>query len=119
MVRAVGAEQDQSVTGLPFTDAQFFSLLELSRSDLAEVRAAVARQDWPAAKHALAEHMRHRKLPHWDFDKGSVEREADAALAHRFSSIGIEWPFGTNIDWGFNPTTQPGSKWAQNHEWTW
>src|SRR5689334_3129840 len=85
--RTAAALPDQAATGLPFADSQFFSLLELNRSDLADVRTAVTRQDWHAAKHALAEHMRHRKLPHWEFDKGSVEHEADAAIAHRFSSI--------------------------------
>ena len=47
------------------------------------------------------------------------DADAESILAHRLSSIGIEWQFGEAIDWSFNPTTQPGSKWPRNHEWTW
>ena len=113
-------------TGPRLTDAQFFALLDESRPELSEVKAAVAGADWPAAKHALAEHFRTRAMPRWGLDPRAVGREprfrdtgAENALKHRFSSIGIPWQFGEAIDWSFNPTTQPDSKWPRNHEWTW
>src|SRR5665213_2848176 len=63
--------------------------------------------------------MRGRPSPHWKIVPQTYEPVADKALTHRFDSLGIEWQFGENIDWAFNPTTQPDSKWPQNHEWTW
>jgi Heparinase II/III N-terminus/Heparinase II/III-like protein len=101
------------------TDSEFFALLNTNRADLAEVQAAAAREDWTTAKHAFAEHIRARAVPRLQFSKGGREAEAEAALAHRFNSIGIPWHFGDKIDWRFNPTTEPGSKWPANHEWTW
>jgi hypothetical protein len=115
-----------AAVGPRLTDAKFFSMVDVERPELAAVREAVARQDWPAAKRAFAEHLRGRKEPHWTFDPKAVGREkkpnvakAEKALRHQLTSIGIEWPFGGTIDWAFNPTTQPGSKWPANHEWTW
>jgi hypothetical protein len=112
--------------GPRLTDEQFFSMVALDRADLADVRAAVEKADWAAAKHAFAEHLRTRKTPVWTFDPRVVGKDprrrvpgADKALQHRLSSIGIEWAFGESIDWSLNPTTQPDSKWPANHEWTW
>ncbi len=124
---AVAAAPDKpAATGPRLTDAQFFSMLDLERADLAAVSNAVAKSDWAAAKHAFAEHLRDRKTPAWTFDPHSVGKDpkrrvagAEKALRHTFNSIGIEWTFGDAIDWAFNPTTQPGSKWPANHEWTW
>jgi len=122
-----GAEvAGQAVAGPRLSDAQFFSMVDLDRPDLAAVREAAAKQDWTAAKHAFAEHLRARLEPHWTFDPKAVGRarkpnvaQAEKVLRHTLSSIGIEWTFGDAIDWSFNPTTQPGSKWPANHEWTW
>ena len=124
---ASAAEAAKSTaTGPRLTDAQFFSMVDLDRADLAAVRSAVAKADWVAAKHAFAEHLRTRTTPTWTFDPRAVGKDpkrrvsgAEKALQHRFNSIGIEWQFGDKIDWSFNPTTQPGSKWPANHEWTW
>jgi len=33
--------------------------------------------------------------------------------------VGIPYTFGADIDWGFNPTTAPDSRYARDHEWTW
>ncbi len=114
------------VSGPRLVDSEFFSLLDCSRPELAGVRAKVAQSDWAAARHALAEYMRSRPTPKWDIDPRAIGRQADAAtteadqaLTHRFNSLGIEWQFGDAIDWKFNPTTQPDSKWPHNHEWTW
>ena len=112
--------------GPRLSDAQFFSMVDVERPELAGVREAVAKADWPAAKRAFAEHLRTRTSPRWTFDPKAVGRDpkrrherADKALRHTLSSIGIEWSFGETIDWAFNPTTQPDSTWPANHEWTW
>ena len=123
---AVAADKKASTVGSRLTDAQFFSMVDVDRADLAAVKEAVGRSDWKAAKHALAEHMRARTTPTWTFDPRRVGKEkkarvkrADDALQHRLTSIGIEWTFGDAIDWSFNPTAQKDSKWPVNHEWTW
>ena len=126
MAASAAAPAPPAAFGPRLTDAQFFELLDLGRPDLAAVRAAVAQADWAAAKHAFAEHLRNRTAPGWTFDPhraGADPRRrfpgAEKVLAHRLGSIGIEWQFGPAIDWAFNPTTEPGSKWPANHEWTW
>jgi hypothetical protein len=114
-------------TGPRLSDAQFFSMVDLERPGLEAVKVAAGKADWAAAKRAFAQHLRIRESPAWTFDprrvgedrKGRVNPKAEAALEHRLSSIGIEWAFGPEIDWAFNPTTQPDSKWPRNHEWTW
>lgn len=118
--------KEAPATGPRLTDEQLFDMLDLSRPELAAVKAAVDKRDWPAATHALAQYLRERKTPHWNFEshksvRGSEYRnhDADDVMRHRMTSIGIPWQFGEKIDWRFNPTTQPGSKWAANHEWTW
>ena len=123
---AATAAPVETATGPRLTDPQFFQMLDLSRPELAVVKVAVEKSDWPAAKHALAEHLRSRTSPHWTFDPRKVGSDrkpgnsgAENALKHRFNSIGIWWQFGPEIDWAFNPTTQPDSKWPVNHEWTW
>jgi hypothetical protein len=120
------ASSNLPAAGPRLSDPQFFELLDFTRPDLADVRAAVVTTSWPAAKHALAQHMRTRSSPRWPLDSQAVGRdrkhradEAEKALTHRFNSLGIEWQFGETIDWAFNPTTQPGSNWPRNHEWTW
>jgi Heparinase II/III N-terminus/Heparinase II/III-like protein len=112
--------------GPRLSDAEFFAMLDLSRADLAEVKRSVERSDWAGARHALAEHMRTRPSPHWEIDPRAVGHNAnysdpgaEKAMKHLLSSQGIEWQFGETIDWAFNPTTQPDSKWPRNNEWTW
>ena len=123
---ATAATEPSPAAGPRLTDEQFFTLVDVSRPDLAGVKAAIATSDWPAAKHAFAEHLRNRQSPRWGLDPRAVGREprlrgtgAENAIKHRFTSIGIPWQFGDKIDWAFNPTTQPDSKWPRNHEWTW
>lgn len=125
-VRAATPAPAATVAGPRLTDPQFFGLLDLTRPDLAAVSNAAARADWPAATAAFAGHLRTRAKPRWDVDPFAVGRTpkyhngtAADALAHKLHSIGIPWQFGDRIDWTFNPTTQPGSPWPVNHEWTW
>ncbi len=93
---------------------------------LADGSNAWARGDAVGAAVALARHLRTRTVPRWPQDPAAVGRapgastsRARAAMRHRMESIGIPWEFGERIDWAFNPTTQPDSKWPRNHEWTW
>jgi len=124
---AHAAQSEKSaLVGPRLTDEQFFSMVDLGRADLAAVSNAVEKSDWVAAKHLFAAHLRNRKMPSWTFDPRDIGKDpkrrfagAEKALQHRFNSIGIEWTFGETIDWAFNPTTQPNSKWPANHEWTW
>jgi hypothetical protein len=120
------AAKDPAVNGPRVTETEFFAALDLERPELAMVKAAVQRKDSGAARHALSEHLRHRQKPGWEFNPLAIKDDpkyhsgtADRALTHKFSSIGIEWQFGEKIDWAFNPTTQPDSRWPRNHEWTW
>ena len=54
--------------GPRMSDAEFFAALDLDAPGLAGVRAAVKAGDLPAAKQALAAHLRARKNPRWTFD---------------------------------------------------
>jgi hypothetical protein len=110
------------------TDEQLFSALDLARPDLQPVNAAVANHDWPAAKHALAEYYRHRARPLYYIALGEKANPkaqnpdtsvGDRALRHEFMSIGYPHTFGPVIDWHFDKTAEPGSKYAPNNEWTW
>jgi hypothetical protein len=123
---APAAPTPPTTSGPRLTDEELFARVDVSRPDLTDVKAAIVKSDWVAAKHALAEHFRTRQLPSWGLDPSAVGREfnfrdagAENALKHRFTSIGIPWQFGDEIDWAFNPTTQADSKWPRNHEWTW
>src|SRR5262245_59998031 len=66
---AAGAEPSvpTETFGPRLDDATFFSLLDLSRNDLLDVRRAVEQRDWSVAKHTFAEHIRHRALPRLEF----------------------------------------------------
>ena len=113
-------------TGPRLTRANLFAALDLSRPDLAAVSNAVARGDEAGATAALARHLRTRAVPRWEIDPAAIGRDPKAsttkartAMRHRLESIGIPWQFGETIDWSFNPTAQPDSKWPVNKEWTW
>ncbi len=113
----VGAEQGPAAD--PLLDA-----LDLDRPELAEVRSA--RSDPSSARAAFARHLRARSRPLWFFDPSTPPpgsqadiEIADLAMRHTFESVGIRHTFGPEIDWGYNPTTLPGSPDAPDHEWTW
>src|ERR1043166_3719479 len=101
--------------------------LDLDRPDLAAVKDAVNKNDLPEPRRAFAQHLRQRATPKWYFDPShppndlsDAERQtADAAMKHLLTSITHPYQFGQKIDWSFNPTTQPNSDIAVNHEWTW
>lgn len=84
-------------TGPRLSDPQFFALLDLNRPDMAAVKTAVAKSDWPAARHALAEHMRTRTTPNWSnetragrFRRDNAQYRAEDALdgkMHNYEAI--------------------------------
>ncbi len=90
--------------------------LDLTRPDLAALRAAADRQDWPAAKQAWLEHLRARTNPTWTFSRrdreaivklvneqfngfGGSVRGADAALARDFNWLGVRKQLDHDIEW--------------------
>ena len=114
--------------GPRMTDEQLFEALNLEYPGLGEVKAAVAKGDLAAAKRALAQYYRNRQTPKWYFPAGAKAdpkpenpdtARADRVLRHELESIGLRHQFGPEIDWTFDLTTAPGSKYAPNNEWTW
>lgn len=115
--------------GMRMTESELFAALDLTLPGLEQVRAAVESADWQAARSAFADYLRHREHPGWYFDPnnplggGTVGAgditAANDALNKRFTVIGIPHRFEGDIDWAYNPTTQPGSSYASNNEWTW
>jgi hypothetical protein len=120
------AAPQEGIKGPRLTDEQFFSMLDYSRPELGKIRKAVDKHNFALAKELFSNYIRKRTIPRWSFnseeigkDQGYNTAEADKAMTHLLRSIGIDWQFREKIDWSFNPTTQPGSKWPRNHEWTW
>jgi hypothetical protein len=109
--------------------AQLIQALDLSRPELEGVRTAWQKHDLAAARHAFAEHLRARTNVHWrpnaasqsESETSGEQRTADDAVERAFTVVNIryQFPSRTEIDWAFNPTAQPNSKNALNHEWTW
>lgn len=111
-------------------ETDFFEALDLSRPDMAAVRAVFEKGDLPAARAAFVAHLKQRETPKWYFDwrdrppatdpSGKAkDQAANDALEHRFTVISIPHTFEGEIDWSYNPTTAPGTEFARNHEWTW
>lgn len=101
--------------------------LDLTRPDMAKVKAAADLGDMAAARKAFAQHLRTRTNVVWYFDPASPPKdltseemeEAQTALRHEFTILHVPWRFDGPINWRFNPTTLPDSKVAVTHEWTW
>jgi hypothetical protein len=98
------------------TDAELFPLLDLDT--LPEVQTAFAATDIPAAKAALATHIRQRRSPQWLFDhrdrptptKKAEDFPKALARERREFTFGFHGApdfttqFGESIDWAANPT---------------
>jgi len=97
-------------------EAAFFDLLDLSRPELAAVRAAVAAHDWPAAKQAWARHLSTRTTPRWLWSRrdrpafqkiyadqfGGLARYTNAAnlvLARDFTLLGVRKQLTNPVAW--------------------
>ncbi|MDR3708972.1 MAG: heparinase II/III family protein [Capsulimonadaceae bacterium] len=112
--------------GAPLQDP-LLAALNLDYPGLEEVRAACAAGDVAAARLAFAAHLRARKKPVWTYDPSAPlpplsagdRSVADAALEHRFTVVFIPYTFAEKIDWNFNPTRLPDSKFAVDNEWVW
>ncbi|MGI5922585.1 MAG: heparinase II/III family protein [Lentisphaeria bacterium] len=57
-----------NVRGPRLSDKDFFALLDTARPELSRVKAALAGDDYAAARHALSEHIRTRREPRWQVD---------------------------------------------------
>lgn len=112
------------IQGPRLTDAEFFAALNLELPELADVKVAVESKDWPAAKHAFAEHIKSRATPKWYFDwrdkpaPDKRPKKPDTSRADRYArnelvSVGVWHEFGSDIDWSINP--MPNGY----REWTW
>lgn len=97
--------------GPRMTDAEFFGAMDLARPELAAVRKATERHDWPAAREAYAVAFRSRRQPQWF----RVQREkptapsrrpdagrADKLLAHQWRWQHEWFDLGPDIDWSSN-----------------
>jgi hypothetical protein len=97
-------------------EAGFFESLDLTRPDLASVRAAVEAHDWPRAKQAWAQHLEKRTAPCWiwshrdrpmmqklfDQQFGGLARftnAADKVLARDFTLLGVRKQLGHKVQW--------------------
>lgn len=102
-------------------EADFFSLMDLSRPELADVRAAVQRRDWEAAKQAWAQHLRTRTAPRWTWSRTDKDRiiglfrerfgglgryvpDAERVLARDFQWLGVRKKLSHDIQWLQGPT---------------
>lgn len=96
-------------------DAELFSGLDLDRPGLEAVKAAVATEDWAAARLALRDYYRARTKPSWyaryegGRPQGNPDRpfaKADAYLTHQFTIHDYETPtydLGAEFDWHVFP----------------
>jgi len=118
--------RSQSSTDSAISDP-LIAALDLSRPEMSSVAVAAAKGDIVGARSAFAVYLRTRTKPVWFEDPAAPSKKADSetiatanrALKHTFVSVGIPYTFPGTIDWSFNVTTQPGSQYAANYEWTW
>src|SRR5947209_4647580 len=105
-----------------------FEELDLTRPGLGATASAVRQGDIPRARCELARYYRQRAKPLYFIAPGEKANpkparpdvaRAERALRHQFESIGYPHTFGPAIDWHFDKTAEPGSKYAANNEWTW
>ena len=103
--------------GPRMTDADFFAAMDLARPELAAVRAAADKQDWPAARKAYAAYFRTRESPCWftvlrEKPKRPARRPnteyADKLLAHQWPWQGEWFDLGPDVDWSSNQTMTHG-----------
>ncbi len=110
--------------GPRFSDEELLASLDPSCLELSEVITLRGRKEFSAARSALVTFVRTREEPA-DFGQRAERNpradtsQAQRIMGHRFVVVGIPHTFGKDIDWGFNPTTAPGSKYERDHEWTW
>ncbi len=110
--------------GPRLSDEELLASLDPNFHDLSRVIALRDRGQVSAALSALVAFVRTKQEPADFGQRAERNPHADTSAArrvmdHEFVVVGISHTFGKNIDWGFNPTTAPGSKYERDHEWTW
>ncbi len=121
---AGAAQGGENAKGPRLTDAELLASLDPNFAGLSKVIAARDAGPTSSALSALAGFVRARQDPGDSAPRARRTREtgtaaADRVLKHQLTVGGITHTFGLDIDWGFNPTTAPGSKYAADNEWTW
>jgi hypothetical protein len=125
------ARTDDSITGeepslfTPEKQRELFDALDLSSNVLKPVATAITAGDYIKAEHELAEYLRRRTNPTWQFDElknpGAKDPVAEDAVNGRVQGgLVMAWhTFPDNkIDWFYNETmVTPGL--AHNMEWQW
>ena len=101
--------------GPRLSESEFFAALDPSIPGLQPVRMAADRNDWPAARHAFADYIRHRTTVKWLKELKRREKhpaqpgktpEADALLQHQWRWGHRRYDLGTNIDWSSNQMSE-------------
>jgi hypothetical protein len=97
-------------------EEEFFGLMDLTRPELKDVRAAVEARDWNAAKTAWARHLETRSRPRWTWSRQDKERiaavfeqkfgglkryvaAADRVLQRDFDFLGVRKQLDRDIQW--------------------
>jgi hypothetical protein len=120
-----GAAQGQESAKSPrLSDAELLACLDPNFAGLSKVIVLRDTGQTSWALSALASFVRARQEPADSAQRARRNRQAgttaaERVLKHQFTVGGITHTFGPDIDWGFNPTTAPGSKYEADHEWTW
>ncbi|MCR5381911.1 MAG: heparinase II/III family protein [Lentisphaeria bacterium] len=83
-LRLLKGDFTDKTKGPRINDEEFFSLLDYSRKELEAVKKAVEAKDYPAAKHALAEHIRSRKTPIWTTNADERPTKGQPPVTQRF-----------------------------------
>jgi hypothetical protein len=115
---------EERAQGPRLSDAELLACLAPDFAGLDKVIALRDSGQTSAALSALTSFVRARQEPG---DSGPRARRnsqagttaAERVLKHQLTVGGITHTFGPDIDWGFNPTTAPGTKYEADHEWTW
>jgi hypothetical protein len=120
---AVATAAKPDVHGPRLTDSDLLQAIDLGFPGLDAVAKAVNVGNEPAALAALADFFRHRQEPD-DFcptpkNDMSAISGADKILRHSVNVCGITYDFPGAIDWYFNATTVPDSKYPRDNEWMW
>ena len=117
-------EEAKHGNGPKVSDSEFYSEIDLELPELKATADAVAKGDFAAAEHCLAEYYRSRRKPRWrvmQWDKPVPEKRpknydttlADNTVKHLLTSVSVPHQFGKRIDWSINPTP------LLYPEWTW
>jgi hypothetical protein len=110
--------------GPRLSDAELLASLDPNFAGLSKVIALRDTGQTASALSALSGFIRARQEPGDSNQRARRDSRAGTAAAervlkHQFTVGGITHTFGPDINWGFNPTTAPGTKYEADHEWTW